>query len=90
MYWVGPLTGGLAAGLLYEYIFAAGATVTKARKCLLRTKKPTPEAAPLQPSEKVPLDDGAAAEVRTHFGFNNHDDKVMLHNDISKFDVYQI
>ncbi|KAL8616386.1 hypothetical protein ACOMHN_032240 [Nucella lapillus] len=58
VYWVGPLTGGLLAGLLYDYVFAAGATVAKAQKCLLRTKKPS------QPKpEKVPLDESPAVVV---------------------------
>ena len=54
---MGPLTGGVVAGLLYDYVFSAGATVAKASKCLLRTKKPT------QQPEKPPLGDGAAPEV---------------------------
>ncbi|XP_076449665.1 aquaporin-5-like [Babylonia areolata] len=60
VYWVGPLTGGLLAGLLYDYIFSAGATVAKAQKCLLRTKRPT--TAPISSKqEKVPLDESRAA-----------------------------
>lgn len=52
VFWVGPLVGGLLAGLMYEYIFAAGATCSGIKKCLLRTKRPRtvpePEKAPLE------------------------------------------
>lgn len=54
VFWVGPLVGGLVAGLLYEYIFAAGATFAGAKKCLLRTKKPRKQ--PVEP-EKAPLEE---------------------------------
>ncbi|CAG5114725.1 unnamed protein product, partial [Candidula unifasciata] len=55
VFWVGPVVGGLLAGLLYEYIFAAGATFGGFKKCLLRTKRPRkqPEAEP----EKTPLEE---------------------------------
>ncbi|RUS88317.1 hypothetical protein EGW08_003888, partial [Elysia chlorotica] len=56
VFWVGPLVGGLVAGLLYEYIFASGATFAGVKKCLLRTKKPRKQAEP----EKAPLE-----EIRT-------------------------
>ncbi|XP_076449871.1 uncharacterized protein LOC143286152 [Babylonia areolata] len=35
VYWVGPITGGVAAGLLYEYLFAVNASLTKVRACVL-------------------------------------------------------
>ncbi|KAL8566327.1 hypothetical protein ACOMHN_050445 [Nucella lapillus] len=35
VYWVGPITGGVAAGLMYEYIFAVNASLTKLRACML-------------------------------------------------------
>ena len=47
------MVGGLVAGLLYEYIFAAGATFAGAKKCLLRTKKPRKQTEP----EKAPLEE---------------------------------
>nr|BDI24353.1 aquaporin-1 [Peronia verruculata] len=53
VFWVGPLVGALLAGLLYEYIFAAGATFAGAKKCLLRTKKPRKQPEP----EKAPLEE---------------------------------
>ena len=35
MYWVGPIAGGVAAGLLYEYLFAVNASLAKVRACVL-------------------------------------------------------
>lgn len=40
MYWVGPIIGGILAALIYEYIFAAGATFTRTKKFVLRSRKP--------------------------------------------------
>ena len=31
MYWVGPLIGGVLAGLLYDLVFAANASVAKTK-----------------------------------------------------------
>jgi len=31
MYWLGPLVGGLLAGLLYDLVFAANASAAKAK-----------------------------------------------------------
>jgi len=31
MYWLGPLLGGILAGLLYDLVFAANASVKKAK-----------------------------------------------------------
>ncbi|KAL3858710.1 hypothetical protein ACJMK2_008971 [Sinanodonta woodiana] len=46
VYWVGPVVGGILAALVYEYIFSAGATFTRTKKFVLRSKKcalPTPK-----------------------------------------------
>ena len=40
IYWVGPIVGGILAALIYEYIFAAGATFTRTKKFVLRSRKP--------------------------------------------------
>lgn len=53
VFWVGPVVGAVVAGLLYEYIFASGATFDGAKKCLLRTKKPRRQPEP----EKAPLEE---------------------------------
>ena len=36
MYWLGPLLGGLLAGLLYDLVFAANASVAKAKAFFIR------------------------------------------------------
>ncbi|XP_076470253.1 aquaporin-like [Babylonia areolata] len=64
VYWVGPLTGGVLAGLLYEYVFSSEAGVHRTTKCLLPTKRPAtnkPTAAERPPEEGTT--DGAAPEV---------------------------
>ena len=36
MYWLGPLLGGALAGLLYDLVFAANASVAKAKAFFTR------------------------------------------------------
>ncbi|XP_063440089.1 aquaporin-like [Mytilus trossulus] len=40
VFWIGPLVGGSVAAILYEYFFSAGATFTRTKKCLTRSKAP--------------------------------------------------
>lgn len=57
VFWVGPLTGGLLAGLVYDYIFSAGATFAGVKKCMLRTKRPLKTKAKAEDPEKAPLEE---------------------------------
>lgn len=40
VYWVGPIIGGLVAALMYEYVFAAGASYSRTKKFVLKHRKP--------------------------------------------------
>ena len=61
MYWLGPLLGGALAGLLYDLVFAANASVGKAKAFFTRrdyddsqfgpAQQPAPK---VQPAESVP------------------------------------
>lgn len=51
VYWVGPMTGGVCAGLLYENLFAFDASLAKAKKFFLMSK--TDEEAPSESNTKM-------------------------------------
>jgi len=62
MYWIGPLIGGALAGLLYDLVFAANASVAKANAFFTRRDyddsqfgpgQPPPEPK-VQPAEPAP------------------------------------
>lgn len=57
VYWTGPILGGLIAGFLYESVFAANASVAKAKDYLLST-----EVDPNQTKQRK--DDEIAVEMR--------------------------
>lgn len=56
VYWTGPILGGLIAGFLYESVFAANASVAKAKDYLLSTE--------VDPNQKKRKDDEIAVEMR--------------------------
>jgi len=54
MYWLGPLLGGALAGLLYDLVFAANASVGKAKAFFTRRDYDDSEFGPAQqPAPKV-------------------------------------
>lgn len=81
VFWVGPLVGGLVAGLVYEYIFAEGATFSACKKCLLRTKRPRKPAAAAE-EEKAPLE-----EVKTEGAIELEEAKVAEKEDVPVIEV---
>ena len=61
---MGPILGGVIAGLLYEYIFAANASVNKIMEFLLSSKYDT-EDFPMQEQKlKILVDEENIEEVR--------------------------
>lgn len=54
VFWIGPLVGGSVAAILYEYLFSAGATFTRTKKCLTRSK--VPPSSPEKPLVAAPED----------------------------------
>lgn len=54
VFWIGPLVGGSVAAILYEYFFSAGATFTRTKKCLTRSK--VPPSSPEKPLVAAPED----------------------------------
>ncbi len=65
MYWVGPLSGGLAAGLLYDNILASNSSLTKMRDCLMSTEFDD-EKYPATKAKLKLLDEDNDAEYSTH------------------------
>ncbi|KAH3778879.1 aquaporin-4-like [Dreissena polymorpha] len=70
IYWVGPITGGVLGGLLYDNILASNASLMKARTCLMGSQfddgetperkpdfKRTPDFKPLSTEEPKKSDD---------------------------------
>ncbi|XP_062586887.1 aquaporin AQPAe.a-like [Saccostrea cucullata] len=54
VFWIGPFVGSFVAALLYEYIFSAGATFGRTKRCLTRSRA-RPEAEKADELEKVEI-----------------------------------
>lgn len=66
VFWIGPLVGGAVAAVLYEYFFSAGATFTRTKKCLTRSKAPSSPEKPLvtapEDAEIIEIDEKKEAD----------------------------
>ena len=40
VYWFGPILGGLAGALIYDFVFSSGASLARVRKCMLSNEPP--------------------------------------------------
>lgn len=56
MYWIGPILGGVVAGLLYEYIFAANASMNKIMEFLLSSRYDTEDFPAKEQKLKIMVD----------------------------------
>ena len=56
---MGPNLGGIAAGLIYDFVFAANASIGKAKGAMLKLKRPVSKQ--LADDIELPLKDGEAA-----------------------------
>ncbi|XP_046345479.1 aquaporin-5-like [Haliotis rufescens] len=83
VYWVGPIIGGVAAGLIYEHVFAVNASMTKAKACMLSSSYDDEkyEAQKLKirileedDVETINLKDAEAGAGEGEGGKSNHDD----------------
>ena len=41
VYWFGPILGGLAGALIYDFVFSSGASLARVRKCMLANEPPS-------------------------------------------------
>lgn len=62
VFWIGPLVGGFLAAVLYEYLFSAGATFTRTRKFLIRSRKPKEKPASDEKVEIIEIETKKEAE----------------------------
>ncbi|XP_052815128.1 aquaporin AQPAn.G-like isoform X2 [Mya arenaria] len=65
LYWVGPITGGVIAGLIYDNVFAANASLRKARDLMMSAKFEDEKYPAKKPVVRV-LDDEYEAEAMTN------------------------
>lgn len=75
VYWIGPILGGVIAGLLYEYVFAANASLNKTMEFLLSSKYDREEFPATEQKVKV-IDDGDEEEISKFIKINEKDPEL--------------
>ena len=80
VYWIGPILGGIIAGLLYEYVFAANASMSKIMEFLLASRYDTENFPLQQPKIKILIDPEDKDEIKKFM--NNEHDPNFAHDKI--------
>lgn len=74
VFWIGPMVGSFVAALLYEYIFSAGATLGRTKRCLTRSR------APSEPEKGEELEKVEICEIDEKKDPESEDEQVKTQN----------
>lgn len=77
VYWIGPIFGGVVAGLVYEYVFAANASMRKAKQFLLSSKYEA-EDFPVQEEQVNILYDEVKDETKEYVNIHEKESELLV------------